>query len=215
MAASSTGSPTAKAAGEDAPFRTRRRARTEKTEAVLRVAARLFLDVGYRGATLSALADRLGITKPALYNYFRSKEDILAACYRVAQAAVEDHLRDVEQTGGTGLDRLRALIRAYALGAMDDFAMCLIRLDDRDLSPEGQVTIRARKRELDRMFRTTIEAGIADGSIRPCDARLAAFAVAGALNWIGQWYRPASSTSPETIADEFAEQLSRGLASGS
>ena len=34
-----------------------------------------------------------------------------------------------------------------------------------------------------------IEAGVADGSIRECDPRITAFALAGALNWTGHWYR--------------------------
>ena len=59
------------------PFESRRRARDEKREAVLRTAVQLFLEQGYHGTTLNDVAERLNITKPALYNYFRSKDEIL------------------------------------------------------------------------------------------------------------------------------------------
>ena len=59
------------------PFESRRRARDEKREAVLRMAVALFLEQGYHRATLNEVARRLNITKPALYNYFRSKDEIL------------------------------------------------------------------------------------------------------------------------------------------
>ncbi|MGD5575228.1 helix-turn-helix domain-containing protein, partial [Xanthomonas citri pv. citri] len=50
------------------PFESRRRARDEKREAVLRAAVQLFLEQGYHRVTLNEVADRLNITKPALYN---------------------------------------------------------------------------------------------------------------------------------------------------
>ena len=63
------------------PFESRRRARDEKREAVLRTAVALFLEQGYHRVTLNHVADRLNITKPALYNYFRSKDEILFECW--------------------------------------------------------------------------------------------------------------------------------------
>ena len=62
------------------PFESRRRARDEKREAVLRTAVQLFLEQGYHGTTLNDVAERLNITKPALYNYFRGKDEIKVVC---------------------------------------------------------------------------------------------------------------------------------------
>ena len=64
---------------------------------------------------------------------------------------------------------------------------------------------------IDLAFRKQIENGIADGSIVPCDAKLAAFAIADALNGIADWYQPGGALSPEAIADEFATRLTAGL----
>ena len=61
------------------PFEDRRRARGRKKEAVLRMAVRLFLENGVHRTSLAEVAAALNITKPALYNYFRSKDEILDA----------------------------------------------------------------------------------------------------------------------------------------
>ncbi len=69
------------------PFESRRRARDEKREAVLRTAVQLFLEQGYHGTTLNDVAERLNITKPALYNYFRGKDEILYECWAIGTGA--------------------------------------------------------------------------------------------------------------------------------
>lgn len=48
------------------------------TRARLREAAfALFAEKGYDGTSMSQLAERVGIAKPSLYNYYRSKEELL------------------------------------------------------------------------------------------------------------------------------------------
>ena len=195
-----------------APFEDRRRARDEKRDAVLRMAVQMFLDEGYHRTTLNEVAARLNITKPALYNYFRSKEDILIECYRLGQEMFEASIAAIERESGDGLDKLRRLIHAYAEVMMTDFGMCLVRLDDRELSPEARAGVRKAKRTYDAAFRATIAQGVADGSITPRDPKLATLVIAGSLNWIGQWYRPDGELSPAAIADEFALRLTEGLA---
>jgi len=67
------------------------------------------------------------------------------------------------------------------------------------------------KRGLDLEFRRLIEQSVAEGSIAPCDAKIAAFTVAGALSWIGRWYRPGGELTPDQVADQVIALLCRGL----
>jgi AcrR family transcriptional regulator len=194
------------------PFESRRRARDEKREAVLRTAVRLFLEQGYHRATLNEVAERLNITKPALYNYFRGKDEILFECWATGQERVGEFIAEIDTDGGTGLARLRRLVRAYGEVMATDYGQSLVRFDARDLSEKHQKIVRAAKREIDLTFRRYITEGIADGSIKPCDVKLSAFAIAGSLNWIGHWYQRDGALSAEAIAAEFAVRLTEGLA---
>jgi AcrR family transcriptional regulator len=194
------------------PFESRRRARDEKREAVLRTAVQLFLEQGYHRATLNGVAERLNITKPALYNYFRSKEEILFECWAIGQERVDDFIAEIDAGGGSGLAKLRKLVRAYAENMATDYGASLVRFDPRDLSEKNSRIVRAAKKNIDRTFRNYIADGIADGSIKPCDPKMTAFAIAGSLNWIGHWFQPGGAMSAQAIAAEFADRLTEGLA---
>lgn len=193
------------------PFESRRRARDEKREAVLQTAVQLFLEQGYHHATLTEVAERLNITKPALYNYFRSKDEILFECWAVGQERVDEAIAEISISGGSGLDKLRKLIRAYCEVMATDFGASLVRFDVRDLAEKNRRVVRDAKRSIDRTFRGYITDGVADGSITPCDAKLSAFAIAGSLNWIGHWYRPGGTLPANAVAAEFATRLTEGL----
>ena len=113
------------------PFQSRRRARDEKREAVLRTAVALFLEQGYHRATLNEVAERLNITKPALYNYFRGKDEILFECWAMGQERVDEFIAGINAEGGSGLVKLRKLVRAYAAVMATDFGASLVRFDER------------------------------------------------------------------------------------
>jgi AcrR family transcriptional regulator len=194
------------------PFESRRRARDEKREAVLRTAVQLFLEQGYHGTTLNDVAGRLNITKPALYNYFRGKDEILYECWAIGQEHVDDCIGEIESGNGNGLAKLRKLIVGYAEVMTTDYGKSLVRFDVRDLTEHNRKIVHTAKRKVDRAFRAYIKDGIADGSIRPCDVKLSAFAIAGSLNWIGHWYQPGGGLPAEGIASEFAIRLTEGLA---
>ncbi|MCC8981338.1 TetR/AcrR family transcriptional regulator [Bradyrhizobium acaciae] len=194
------------------PFESRRRARDEKREAVLRTAVALFLEQGYHGATLNEVAKRLNITKPALYNYFRGKDEILYECWSIGNELVDDCIAETSAGGGSGLDKLRKLIVRYAELMTADYGKSLVRFDIRDLSEHNRKIVQTAKRRIDRAFRDYIAAGVEDGSVQACDPKLAAFAIAGSLNWIGHWFQPGGELSGRAVAEEFAIRLTEGIA---
>jgi len=194
-------------------FRVRQRDGDAKRVAVLETAAHLFLERGYRSTSLRELASLLKITKPALYYYFQNKEQILVECYRAGIASIEGLLEEAELNNGNGLQRVEAYLRVYATAVVShDFGRCVAMLDDSELSPSARREVRTLKRRIDASIRGFIEEGIEDGSINDCNPKLAAFAAAGAINWIGTWYRPDGGLSRDSIAAGFAELLTRGLA---
>jgi AcrR family transcriptional regulator len=195
------------------PFESRKRVRDEKRDAVLRTAVRLFLEQGYHRTTLNEVAERLNITKPALYNYFRGKDEILFECWAMGQEGMDRYIAEIDAGGGTGLAKLRKLVRFYAESMTTDYGMALVRFDARDLTADNQKIVRTGKRRVDCAFRKYITEGMADGSIRPCDVKLAAFAIAGSLNWISFWFQRDGALSGEEVATEFVIRLTEGLAS--
>jgi AcrR family transcriptional regulator len=193
-------------------FATRSRDPVTKREAILTTAAQLFLEKSYGRTSLTDVAERLNITKPALYHYFRNKEEILVECYGLGTGLIGDLLNDIAAQGGTGLDKVEAFIYSYANVMTVNFGRCVMRLDEGDLSSDARAEVRKQKKRIDRRLRAFVQEGIDDGSIAPCDPKIAAFSIAGAVNWICMWYEPNGALSPEEIATQFARTLTQGLA---
>lgn len=193
-------------------FASRRRDPETKREAVLQTAAQLFLEKSYARTSMNDVAERLHITKPALYHYFQNKEGILLDCYRLGSAMIEEILNDIAAHCGNGLEKVEAFIYSYANVMTVNFGRCVMRLDEGDLSSAAFAEVRGYKRKIDRRLRAFIQEGIADGSITSCDSKIAAFSIAGALNWICIWYEPEGLLSADEIATQFARTLTQGLA---
>jgi len=196
------------------PWEARRRPRHEhalKREAVIHAAARAFRERGYHNTSLDDLAASLRVTKPTLYLYVPNKEAILFECFRAGLAQIQASLDAAERGGGPAADRLFAFIRGYATAIVGTFGWCMLRAEDQHLGAAMSRKIKLLKAGIDKRMRALIEAGIADGSIRRCDARMTAFALAGALNWMGHWYREDATLKPHEIADRFIDIFNHGL----
>ncbi|WP_034089636.1 TetR/AcrR family transcriptional regulator [Streptacidiphilus albus] len=57
---------------------------------IIDVALELFAEHGYEKTSLREIADRLGVTKAALYYHFRTKEDILAGIVDTMSAPIDE-----------------------------------------------------------------------------------------------------------------------------
>lgn len=185
--------------------------REEKREAVLRTAAQMFNEKGFHATSLDEVAERLHITKPTLYYYVKNKDDILFQCVSRGLALLQDAILVVGQSGGTAEDKLFAAMRQYAEIVTMDFGMCVIRVGEDPLPLESRKKLRSMKGAIDMEFRQLIEQGIAEGSMAPCDPKMAAFTIAGALSWIGRWYSPEGPMHPDDIATQVINLLSFGI----
>ena len=91
--------------------RTARRQRQTRGE-ILDAACQIVLRDGSSGFTLAAVAEELGLTNPALYYYFDSKEALLFALIVREWLACGAEVRDVVEATDDGADAVEALIRA-------------------------------------------------------------------------------------------------------
>ncbi|QEH79722.1 TetR/AcrR family transcriptional regulator [Sphingomonas sp. C8-2] len=197
------------------PFRTREQKaeeRSAKRRALLIAAVRMFNERGYHATLLEDVAASLGVSKPTIYHYLGNKERVLLECIALGIEQYHRAIDEAREAPGSGLDRLRHFLRAYARANMDDFGRCVIRTGPEPLSPEGRQGLRERKRRIDAAMRGFIEEGIADGSIVPTDSKLLAFTLAGALNWPARWHVPGGELSAEELAHRMVDMLTIGLA---
>ncbi len=92
-----------------------------------------------------------------------------------------------------------------------DFGMCLIRVGDEQVPPDSRRELRRQKAAIDQAFRRLVAAGVQEGSLAPCDPKMTAFVIAGALSWIGRWYQPGGQYSAEEVAQQCIDTLMGGV----
>lgn len=204
----------AKSAGVVSPWAAptdRVKEREVKREAVLKVSAQLFNEFGYHDTSLAMVAERLHVTKPTLYYYIQNKEEILFECHRAGIELLRAAVADVRLGDVSAPDRLRATMLAYASVVMDDFCKCLIRVGEEPLPVENRQELGRLKLALDREFRSIVQSGIDDGHFEPCDPKIAAFTLAGALNWMGRWFDASGPLSKEEVALRTTDVLLYGM----
>jgi AcrR family transcriptional regulator len=101
--------------------------RTDTRARIHEAALDVFSERGYDKATLREIAERLGITRPALYYHYRSKDEILAAVHRELALSIDsliDWARGQPVTAATRIELLRRLsaLMAGAWGRFTRFA---------------------------------------------------------------------------------------------
>jgi AcrR family transcriptional regulator len=191
--------------------RERMRDREVKRDAVIRAAARAFNRKGYHNTSLDDIAAALEVTKPTVYYYVSNKEQLLFECFVAGIEGIRAAFREARSVTLPARERLKAVLRHYGEAVASEFGWCMVRAEDQDLSPDMSAHIKAMKSEIDQGIRRLLREGIQDGSIHPCDPKMTAFALAGALNWIAHWYRESHSMSGTEIAEAFIAVFDSGL----
>ncbi|MBS0641682.1 MAG: TetR/AcrR family transcriptional regulator [Proteobacteria bacterium] len=89
-------------------------------QAILEAAQALFYGVGIRAATMEDIAARAGVTKRTLYYYFRSKDDLIAACLDKLGEVERDRFASVLSPSAGSLEaRVRSLFATLARDVRD------------------------------------------------------------------------------------------------
>ncbi|ART50390.1 TetR family transcriptional regulator [Acidovorax carolinensis] len=189
----------------------REQQREAKRNAVLHAAAQLFNERGFHATSLDDIAARLSVTKPTLYYYVKNKDEILLQCVSQGLQMTLEGIEASRQAGGNAVDQLRACMQVYADIVMQPFGMCLIRVGDEEVPEPSRTELRRMKSEIDQAFRRLVAQGVQEGSLAPCDPKMSAFMIAGALSWIGRWYQPGGEYTPEQVAQQCIATLCDGV----
>ena len=194
-----------------APASHREQQREAKRQAVLQAAAQLFNERGFHATSLDDIAARLCVSKPTLYYYVKNKDEILLQCVRQGLEMTLEGIEASRAAGGNAVDQLRACMQVYADIVMQPFGMCLIRVGDEEVPEPSRTELRRMKSEIDHAFRRLVAQGVEEGSLAPCDPKMSAFVIAGALSWIGRWYQPGGEYTPELVAQQCIATLCDGV----
>jgi AcrR family transcriptional regulator len=187
--------------------------RTEgnRREPLLRAAARLFRDRGYRGTTIRDIAGAVGMRSGSPHYHFATKHEMLRAVILEGMRAALAELEAIEARGLPPREALNALVRAH-LGVIHDKGRDFVPVmlsEFRELEPATRREIIALRDRYERIWRRALERLRAEGQVRRAD-RYARLFVLGALNWTSRWFRPGGALSLEQLAETFTDYVCGG-----
>ena len=184
---------------------------------ICRVAARVFYEKGYDGASMQDIAEAVGLTKAGLYHHVGSKDRLL---YEIMNYGM-DILDEVVLARVAQISDPRQRLREIIVGHIDlvvrarDLEITVILHENRSLRGALRRKINIRKSAYIHFLEELIsQVQRQSGGSPPIPPRLAAFALLGMINWLYQWYRPQGSVKQADLADSYADFFFRGLGCG-
>jgi AcrR family transcriptional regulator len=175
-----------------------------KRERILKEMIGLVEERGLRDVTLDTLAERLKVTKPFIYQFFDSKQQLIATVYERGAQQLLVSIDGFLDSNSPAPKRLRNFVRSFVLQNVESRAISMaFGQEEADLPPKTRESIRAIHRQFDNKLAALIEDGIKTGDFKVEEPHLAGLAVSGMVRWIHRWFHDGRLSADE-IADLFA-----------
>lgn len=176
------------------------------------VAAKWFFLKGYEGTDLRAIAGDLDMHAGSLYNYIRSKEELL---YLIMKEALEDQIRRFNESIDSTADpveKLRAALEAYVQRhvLLKEITFSS-EVEIRALTGHYRDEIVELRRRYESLWLQIVEEGVQAGAFRSFDVRVTVYAMLS-LPWsLPLWYKEHGRLSLEEVSLEYQRLVLHGL----
>lgn len=175
--------------------------REYKESLIVNAAANLFYERGFEGTTLDDIAAALGVTKPFIYRYFKSKHSILE---RLFDKAYEDLYETVTKFRAAGeSDPVRCFeqfISAYVRENLTRRTFTSIVLgEEKSFTADTLADMRRKHRSFDELLTALIVDGVQAGVFDVEDAGIMSLSISGMVRWTHRWYKPDGRMSADAL----------------
>jgi AcrR family transcriptional regulator len=188
--------------------------RRDRYEQMVEVAAEVFKEKGYDGASVQDVADAVGILKGSFYHYIDTKEDLLFAVIQKAHKGTAEGNTAWREVEEQGLPQIRAWVEGHLSSSFDHLVYAAVYFRDAEaLAPERYAEIIRARDEYQSDLRKLVEKAAKRKELRKgVNPSLATLGLFGMLNWIYYWYRPDGPLKPEEVVTGLADQAMASLA---
>lgn len=187
----------------------------EGLEEILSRCSQLMSRQGYHGTSMRDLAKETGYSLSGLYNYFKSKEELLFLINLHGFSAINATLRAMLENIDDPEDRFYALVYnhiKYFLAHMNE--MRVLMLGTQNLNVERSTTIRDIKEEyrllgqsiVDELY--TAEMG---KKLSRAELEKRTYLLFGMMNWVFGWYSPRVHGTADDLIGDIYSQFLNGL----
>lgn len=192
------------------------RIKTEKDESrrevIIKAAASLFHERGYKAASMRDLAEKVGVEAASLYNHIRSKSELLHdICFNTANI-YWDHFNIIDASEMLPVEKIETLLRFHIKQIINNFEDVYVA--DREwryLAEPYLTNYQSQRRNYRKRFASIIEEGISSGKINEIDSSTAVLIMLHAVSGIESWHRSKHRISGEVLEENMLTILIHGL----
>jgi AcrR family transcriptional regulator len=180
---------------------------------VFEVAAEVFHRKGYDNTSMSDIASAAGLTKAGLYHHISSKESLLYTVLDYGLDLTQAYVLEPLEHISDPLERLKTMIDLHLRLVLQERNLEVTGLlhECKTLSSLDRAKINRRKKEYVRIATNLIAEVTKKYHVKDLNAKLAAYALLGMLNWTYQWYKPSGSNTRQEIVETFQQIFLRGI----
>ncbi len=135
----------------------------KRREQMIKGAVRLFIEKGFHRATTREIAKESGFSIGTLYEYIRSKEDVLYLVCDAIYEEVRERLTQQLDTTYTGIERLKNVVAAFfqVVNDMQDEVLVMYQ-EAKSLPKEALSYVLQKEREMTEMIEKIIKDCLAE-----------------------------------------------------
>lgn len=187
----------------------------EQRRRVLDASVDIFSRRGYRATSMNEIAAEVGLSKPTLYHYFRSKEDILVQLYEDVMEQSVSSARAIMAAAPDPYEGLRQLIAYRVSYTCENQAIHKVFFEEEDeLPPELLRTVIDQRRQFEDVLKSAVTRHLtATGQTLGTSTTVYVNTCLGAANWVYKWYDAKGSDSPAALGEHMATLLLQPLRS--
>ena len=143
---------------------------------ILEAAAKLFAENGYHAITMNELSSSIGATKGLIYNYFKSKDDILGNIHLLYLQHYLSYMSTFyKRKFGSADEQLRTIIKAHVTFDFRNRGMLRVVWETFDISysPDIQSKVYEKRREYFRKLKAVVKEAMQAGVLPQVDPNTA------------------------------------------
>jgi AcrR family transcriptional regulator len=183
---------------------------SRKRHEIFAAAVPLFLKKGFAETSMREVAEAAGMGKSSLYDYFKTKDEILIWYFEDEVQDVTTIAREIAGQPLTAPEKLRQILQKQLERLLENKEFYIgLSVEVQRLGGESQRRIQKKRHAFQDLLRGVIEEGIREGSFRPVDSLLATRILITALTPVVFTTRPTGT--PEEMLDEAFGLFLRGV----
>jgi AcrR family transcriptional regulator len=185
-------------------------------ECILAASVQLFAEYGYHAAPLRDIARMAGIQAASIYHHYPNKQALLVEIMETNMQRLNRSLEHILREYSDPLQRLNeAIANHIRLHTTYKDEFFIVDTEIRALEGDNRTYILSLRDTYEALLQDLLRDGMERGVFRPCDVKVASYAMIAMCTEVATWFRPGGRLSVQQVIAMYRQLIAEGLLSSS